>query len=94
MNCLLMREMSLPLIIRLWDAYLSEEGGFKNFHVYVCAALLMTWSTKLKQMEFQDLVIFLQKLPTAKWTEKDVDTLLATAFLYKSWFHNSPQHLQ
>ena len=27
MNCLLMRELSLSLIIRLWDTYLSEEGG-------------------------------------------------------------------
>ena len=27
MNCLLMREISLDLVIRLWDTYLSEEVG-------------------------------------------------------------------
>ena len=91
MNCLLMREMSLPLILRLWDCYLSEDhgNGFKHFHVYVCAAFLMKWTDKLKSMEFQDLVLFLQHLPTEKWDEKDVETLLAQAYVYKSWFHSS-----
>lgn len=27
MNCLLMRELSLDLILRMWDTYLSEHGG-------------------------------------------------------------------
>ena len=27
MNCLLMRELSLDLILRVWDTYLSESGG-------------------------------------------------------------------
>ena len=41
MNCLLMRELSIPLIIRMWDTYLSESPlGFNNFHIYVCAAFL------------------------------------------------------
>lgn len=48
MNCLLMRELSLDCIIRLWDTYLSEPNGFETFHVYVSAAFLLTWSSKLK----------------------------------------------
>jgi len=41
MNCLLLREFSLGCVIRLWDTYLSEgDGGFEDFHVYVCAAFL------------------------------------------------------
>ena len=27
MNCLLMRELSLDLILRVWDTYLAEHGG-------------------------------------------------------------------
>ena len=27
MNCLLMRELSLDLILRVWDTYLSELGA-------------------------------------------------------------------
>lgn len=48
MNCLLVREMKLPSIIRLWDTYLAEESnGFDSFHVYVCSALLVTWSEEV-----------------------------------------------
>jgi hypothetical protein len=49
---MLMRELSLPCVIRLWDAYLSEENGvadgFKSLHLYVCAAFLMKFAKRLK----------------------------------------------
>jgi len=95
MNCLLMREIPLPLIIRVWDTYLSEEGGdgFMAFHVYVCAAFLKRWSAHLKTLEFQDLVLFLQHLPTDKWEEKDIELLLSEAFVFKTLFHGAPRHL-
>lgn len=97
MTCLLMRELKLPLILRLWDSYLSEEpsftSGFKNLHVYVCAAFLMRWKDELKQMDFQQLIQFLQKLPTDNWNEKDVETLLAQAHVYQQLFQDSPHHL-
>ena len=57
MNCLLMRELELNCVVRLWDTYLSETNrGFDDFHVYVCASFLTKFSEKLKTMEFQDLV--------------------------------------
>lgn len=96
MNCLLLRELSLPLIIRCWDAYLSDADGtgFKIFHVYVCAALLKRFAVELKGLEFQDLVVHLQNLPTSSWDNKDVETLLAEAYVYMTLFDNSPNHLQ
>lgn len=30
MNCLLMRELSLDLILRVWDTYLAEYGGSED----------------------------------------------------------------
>ena len=61
MNCLLLRELPLRGILRLWDTYLSEEqGGFENFHVYVCAVMLKTFKEKLLGMAFQELILFLQ----------------------------------
>ena len=30
MNCLLLREFSLDLILRLWDTYLAEYGGSED----------------------------------------------------------------
>jgi len=56
MNCLLMREFPLHAIVRIWDTCLAEEAGFENFHVYVCASFLMTWSKELQTMAFQELV--------------------------------------
>jgi hypothetical protein len=93
MNCLLLREFPMPCVIRLWDTYIAEAEGFSNFHVYVCAVFLIYWSPQLKQMDFQQLMLFMQKLPTGKWRVKEIETLLAEAFVLKSLFHSSPQHL-
>ncbi|KAJ0395168.1 hypothetical protein P43SY_000466 [Pythium insidiosum] len=93
MNCLLMREVPLNAIIRLWDTYLCEDSGFEGFHVYVCAAILMTFGEKLKTLEFQDLVLFLQHLPTQDWNEDEIDPLLSRAFILQTYFADSPSHL-
>jgi hypothetical protein len=66
MNCLLLREFNLQCVIRLWDAYISEDqvgnsgGGFENFHVYVCAAFLCQFSQPLQEMGFDELFGFMQ----------------------------------
>ena len=91
MNCFLIREFPINLMIRLWDTYFSEENGFSDFHLYVCACLLLNFSEKLKQMtEFQDLIVFLQNLPTSQWSLQDIDILLAKSYsireLYSSIF--------
>ena len=94
MNCLLLREMPLELVVRLWDTYTSEPaGGFDHFHVYVCAALFVTWSEKLRSLQFQDLVMFLQALPTDGWSNDDVEALLSQAYILKTLFDRSPHHL-
>lgn len=115
MNCLLMRELSLDLIYRVWDTYLAEIGGtddtnafgmayqvgaasqsegFAVLHVYMCVALLVRWSAELQALEFQDLVMFLQELPTSGWSSADVGALLSQAFVYMSLYHNAPNHLR
>ncbi|CAK9070637.1 GTPase-activating protein gyp1 (GAP for ypt1) [Durusdinium trenchii] len=94
MNCLLLREFPFPCVIRLWDTYIAEPlEGFSSFHVYVCAVFLIYWSPQLKQMDYQQLMLFMQKLPTGKWRNQEIETLLAEAFVLKSLFHSSPNHL-
>lgn len=94
MNCLMLREFPFPCVIRLWDTYIAEPlEGFSAFHVYVCAVFLIYWSPQLKQMDFQQLMLFMQKLPTGKWRNQEIETLLAEAFVLKSLFHASPKHL-
>jgi len=130
MNCLLMRELSLPLVCRLFDTYLAEAaadldaasvvaagagaaaptvvgaagadvggtgGGGDSFavlHVYVCAVLLMRWSERLQQMQFQELVMFLQHLPTEEWGPAELEEVISQAYLLKQLYHNSQAHLQ
>ena len=90
MNCFLIREFPVKLILRLWDTYFSEEKGFSEFHLYVCACLLLTFSEKLKTMkEFQEIIVFLQNLPTSNWTIEDIDLLLAKSYSIKELYSNS-----
>lgn len=95
MNCLLMRELSVKNITRMWDTYMAEGAdGFSEFHIYVCSAFLVKWSTKLQKMDFQEIMMFLQALPTKDWTEKDIELLLSEAFMWQSLFKNASAHLR
>ncbi|KAI1612916.1 rab-GTPase-TBC domain-containing protein [Exophiala viscosa] len=94
MNCLLMRELSIKNVIRMWDTYMAEENGFSQFHLYVCAAFLVKWSEQLLKMNFQEILMFLQALPTREWTEKDIELLLSEAFIWQSLFRGSRAHLR
>ncbi|CAK4025035.1 related to GYP1 [Lecanosticta acicola] len=94
MNCLLMREISVKNTVRMWDTYLAEDQGFSEFHLYVCAAFLVKWSEKLQKMDFQEIMMFLQSLPTKEWTEKDIELLLSEAFIWQSLFKGSKAHVR
>lgn len=72
----------------------AEENGFSEFHLYVCAAFLVKWSDKLVKMDFQEIMMFLQSLPTRGWTEKDIELLLSEAFIWQSLFKGSAAHLR
>ena len=85
-NCLLARELPFRLLNRLWDTYIAEGDDFGAFIVYASLAVLMHFSDKLLDMEFQDMIMFLQKLPTGDWTEKDLESTLSSAFLWHSVF--------
>jgi len=45
-------------------------------------------------MDFQEIMMFLQALPTRDWTEKDIELLLSEAFIWQSLFKNSAAHLR
>ncbi|XP_057598516.1 TBC1 domain family member 22A isoform X4 [Hippopotamus amphibius kiboko] len=93
MNNLLMREVPLRCTIRLWDTYQSEPEGFAHFHLYVCAAFLVRWRKEiLEERDFQELLLFLQNLPTAHWGDEDVSLLLAEAYRLKFAFADAPNH--
>ncbi|QPG77233.1 hypothetical protein FOA43_004640 [Brettanomyces nanus] len=96
MNCLLMREFDLHLIIRMWDTYLSDfPNGFSTFHVYVCCAYLRRFGPQLVNMEFQDIIMFLQdSSKTRDWTEEDIEMMLSEAYVWQSLYENALAHLK
>ncbi|KAF8447078.1 rab-GTPase-TBC domain-containing protein [Kalaharituber pfeilii] len=95
MNCMLMREVSVKNTIRMWDTYMAEgQAGFSEFHLYVCAAFLVKWTDQLQKMDFQEVMMFLQALPTQNWREKEIELLLSEAFIWQSLFRDSSAHLK
>lgn len=94
-NNLLMRELPLRLVIRLWDTYLSEGDDFPEFHTYVCVALLLKFSTRIQaQDDFQHTMMLLQNLPTDKWEDSDIQILLAEAYKLKAIYGHARGHLR
>ena len=105
MNCLLMRELSVTATIRMWDTYLvrplappqltsKAEGAdaFSQFHLYVCSALLVKYSDRLRDMDFQEIIMFLQCLPTHTWTDHDIELLLSEAYVLKTVWQGAENH--
>ncbi|GAA5883939.1 hypothetical protein JCM16303_004712 [Sporobolomyces ruberrimus] len=87
MNCLLMRELSVKNIVRMWDTYLAEGGdAFSEFHLYVCLSFLVKWSEQLRTMDFQSIIMFLQSLPTKDWKDSNTELLLSEAFMWSRTF--------
>ncbi|WVR03599.1 hypothetical protein IAU60_000591 [Kwoniella sp. DSM 27419] len=93
MNCLLMREISVKCTVRMWDTYLAEgTDAFSQFHLYVCSALLVKYSERLREMDFQEMIMFLQCLPTQAWTDHDIELLLSEAYVLKTVWQGAENH--
>ncbi|GLB37662.1 putative protein with domain in Tre-2, BUB2p, and Cdc16p [Lyophyllum shimeji] len=75
------------------DTYLAEgPDAFSQFHLYVCSAFLVRWSEKLRQMDFQGIIMFLQSLPTQDWGDHEIEMLLSEAFVLNSIWQNAQSH--
>lgn len=95
MNCLLVRELPIMCAIRLWDTYIAEgPNGFSTFHVYVCAVFLVYWSKQMRIMDFQELMLYIQNLPTSNWSNDEVGSLVSEAYVLQALYHSSPCHLK
>ncbi|KAG6393657.1 hypothetical protein SASPL_147902 [Salvia splendens] len=92
-NCLLIREIPFDLVTRLWDTYLAEGDALPDFLVYIYASFLLTWSDTLQKLDFQEMVMFLQHLPTHNWNHLQLETVLSRAYMWYTMFNDSPRHL-
>jgi len=90
MNCFLMRDLPMQLILRLWDTYMAEgNDGFSVFHIYVCGSFLVHWSKKIRELEMPEIMLFLQHLPTKNWCVSDLEEIIAQAYVDRSLYENS-----
>lgn len=91
MNCLLVREFHLHMLFRIWDLYLSQVTRIATVHVYVCAAMLTVLSPKIME-NVQECSIFMQSLSPKSWSEDELETILAQAYVYEKTFAFSNNH--
>jgi hypothetical protein len=93
-NCLLVREFSVPIIFRIWDNYLSRHNKIATIHVYVCAALMNSMAYKLLPLNHAEFVILMQGIEPDGWKPEEIEEILAQAYVYERMFSNSPSHLR
>ena len=87
----LLRETSVNHIIRMWDTYLSSvPSGFESFHIFVCAAIIVQDSEKLKSMSLEDIFQYIQSMNY----DGDVDVLLSQAYVLSTLFDGNEAHLE
>ena len=91
MNCLLVREFSMSILFRLWDLYLSNHSKIATTHVYICAAMLETFSQKVMGLSHADFVVELQSVDPDSWTPEDISMIIAQAYVYEQTCQTAPQ---
>ena len=89
-----MREVPFSLAPRLWDTYIAEGADFADFLVYACAAFLLTWSTELKQLGLEDLVMRLQSPDTDAWGVEELEVVLSRAHMWRTMFRSASSHMR
>eukprot|EP00758_Cryptobia_borreli_P003163 Tbor_TRINITY_DN3570_c0_g1::TRINITY_DN3570_c0_g1_i1::g.2873::m.2873/K20360/TBC1D22, GYP1; TBC1 domain family member 2 len=55
-HCLLARELSPSLCMRLWDTYLSIGETFVEFHIYVCCSIILEMKRAIVVVEDDNFV--------------------------------------
>ena len=70
-----------------------SSSSLADFLAYACASFLVGWREELLRLDFQGAVMFLQRPPTARWGEADVEPVLSRAFLWRAQFGGAPSHL-
>eukprot|EP01060_Flectonema_neradi_P011812 TRINITY_DN18790_c0_g1_i2.p1 TRINITY_DN18790_c0_g1~~TRINITY_DN18790_c0_g1_i2.p1 ORF type:complete len:395 (+),score=38.48 TRINITY_DN18790_c0_g1_i2:112-1296(+) len=89
LNCLLVREFPLPSLVRIWDTLISEGDNFPEILPYLCVALIEIWSPSLVNMDFAELVSFLQRLPTQQLDNRDIGELISRAYQLQLLYNDS-----
>jgi hypothetical protein len=81
------RSWLLAVALTLSWRTLQSEGSdaFANFHTYVCLAFLLRWSEKLRSMDFQGIMLFLQDpVDHETWSDSMTELLLSEGYMWSA----------
>ncbi len=62
--CLLLRQFTSRIGLRLYDTYLSDDTNYSNLCLYIMAAIVLKYSKKFKKMTLEEMMKFQQNMPT------------------------------
>ena len=85
-TCLLLRQFTTKIGLRLYDTYLADESNYFSLCLFILAAIILKFSKKFKTMNFEEMMIYQQNMPTKDWREEDLATVIAEAYVYKNYF--------
>jgi len=63
--------------ILLFDSYISHLQDFPEMMIFVLIATLRKFEKRLLKMKFEELMSFLQNLPTKSWDHEDLQVVIA-----------------
>ena len=88
---MMLRAFSPNTGVRLFDTYIAYEGNFPDFMLFLLIAVIEKFAKQLLSMRFEELMTFLQNLPTKKWSPQHLDTIIAEAYTYQKIFSQKQQ---
>lgn len=68
--------------LRLFDTYISYEEKYPTFMEYLLVAIFVKFSNQLRGMKFDEIMKFLQNMPTKGWKEGDLEMVISEAYVY------------
>ncbi|EAS01926.2 rab-GTPase-TBC domain protein (macronuclear) [Tetrahymena thermophila SB210] len=91
--CLLLRQFSIKVGLRLFDTYVSDDSQISQYFIYLYSAIILKWSLKIKKLKHEeDIINFFKELPTTLWNESDLKVILAEAYVYKTLFETGQKY--
>ena len=83
---MLLRMFSANVGVRLFDTYISCGSNFPELMVCMFIGIIEKFAKRLVEMRFEELMGFLQNLPTKTWDESDLEMAIAEAYCYQAIF--------
>lgn len=85
-STMLLRLFAPAVGIRLFDTYISYEGNYPQLMLFLFIAIIQKFAKRLLASKFEELMAFLQNLPTKQWSSSDLQMLIAEAYCYMKIF--------